>query len=145
MTTTITVESRQVGQKRQLSPQYSIPYHPQWQTSGGQTTLRDLIQHIVLEEVEAFRHRQEERRLFHALTAQEISTAVIVGKIDPGGHELIQDVSDDSAIAVALQAFEDGLYYVFLDNSQKTDLDATVYISPNSTVTFIRLVPLAGG
>jgi hypothetical protein len=55
------------------------------------------------------------------------------------------EVDDDVAVAVALQAFEDGLYFVFLDGQQQEDLDAEVRLRPDSTLTFIRLVALAGG
>ena len=42
-------------------------------------------------------------------------------------------------------AFGDGLFLVLLDGRQETDLDARVEVGPGSTVTFVRLVALAGG
>lgn len=145
MSATITVEGKQLGSKKRLFPDRFLPYPPAFQESGGQTTLRDLISRIVLEEVVAFRQRQEEQRLLRALTAAEITRGVEVGKIDPGGRDLDQAVDDDAAVSTALQAFEDGLYYVFIDGEQQAELDRTVYVGPSSTVTFIRLVALAGG
>lgn len=145
MTATITVEGKQLGNKKRLFPDRFIPYPPQWQTSGGHTTLRDLISRIVSEEVANFRQRQDERRLIRALTAQEISDSVEAGKVDPGGRDLKQAVDEETAVTTALQAFEDGLYYVFIDGNQQTDLNNTVYVGPDSTVTFVRLVLLAGG
>lgn len=145
MTATITVTGKQLGNKKQLFPDYFIPYPPQWQTSGGRITLRDLISRIVSEEVANFRQRQDERRLIRALTAKQISTGVVGGKVDPGGRDLEQSVDEAAAVATALQAFEDGLYYVFIDGDQHTDLNSTVYVNPDSIVTFIRLVLLAGG
>ena len=41
--------------------------------------------------------------------------------------------------------FIDGLYYVFLDDVQQENLDERVYLKPNSRLTFLRLVALAGG
>lgn len=145
MTATITIEGKQLGRKQRLFPDRQVPYPPDWQRSGGRTTLRDLITRIVLNEVTAFRQRQEERRLYRALTAAQITQGASTGKIDPGGRELNQLVDDNTAVATALQAFEDGLYFAFIDGQQQKALDATVYVGPNSTVTFVRLVALAGG
>lgn len=145
MTATITVQAKQLGRKRALFPDRSIPYPPTQQAPGAQMTLRDLISWIVAKEVESFRQRQDERRLIQVLTAQEISAGVEAGKIDSGERDLKQTVDEDSAIATALEAFTDGLYYVFIDGSQQTNLDSPVYVKPDSTVTFIRLVLLAGG
>jgi hypothetical protein len=145
MTATLTIEGKQLGRKQRLFPDRQVPYPPDWQHSGGRTTLRDLITRIVLDEVATFRQRQEERRLYRTLTAAQITQGASTGKIDPGGRDLDQVVDDDTAVAIALQAFEDGLYFVFIDGQQQKDLDAIVYVSPNSTVTFVRLVALAGG
>ena len=62
-----------------------------------------------------------------------------------GGSDLQQDVDDETAVANALQAFVDGIYYVILDGTQCRDLDEQVVVADDSTVTFLRLVPLAGG
>jgi hypothetical protein len=142
---TITVAGKQLGSRKPLFPDQGFPYPPDYQRSSGRTTLRDLITRIVLEEIAAFRQRAEERRLLRALTATEIARGVETGKIDSGGRELDQNVDEDTAITTALQAFEDGLYYVFIDNKQYQELDAPIVVGPTSTVTFIRLVALAGG
>ncbi len=41
--------------------------------------------------------------------------------------------------------FVDGFYFVFIDDEQQQYLDGEVYLKPNTHVTFLRLVPLAGG
>jgi hypothetical protein len=46
---------------------------------------------------------------------------------------------------VALQAFEDQLYFVFIDGVQQQHLDQPVRVQSGSRVLFVRLVPLAGG
>jgi hypothetical protein len=58
---------------------------------------------------------------------------------------LQQQVDSDEAVAVALQAFEDGLYFVFVDDLQQTQLDSEVFLKTNSKVVFLRLTALAGG
>ena len=36
-------------------------------------------------------------------------------------------------------------FFVFLDDEQATDLDAALSPAPDSTLLFVRLVPLVGG
>jgi len=111
--------------------------------------LRDLIEHIVRNELYMFRLRQKEHHLLHVLSPQAISAAAATGKIAMGGPDELRrnmgEIDDETAIITALQAFEDGLYFVFLDGRQLFELDAAVELSSTSTVTFIRLVALVGG
>lgn len=145
MRETITIEGKQLGSKRALFPDYSLPYPPAAAARAGRMTLRDFIGHVVGEEVLAFRRRQEARHLFRVLTAREIAAGAERGKIDPAGRELDQEVDDAAAVATALQAFEDGIYFVFVDGKQYTALDEVVVVNPGSTARFVRLVALAGG
>ncbi|MEM8780128.1 MAG: hypothetical protein AAGF26_14900, partial [Cyanobacteria bacterium P01_G01_bin.49] len=70
---------------------------------------------------------------------------VLQGKVDMGGKDYEQDVDIDGAIETALQAFEDGFYYVFIDDEQIETLDQLVVLKENSQLLFLRLVPLVGG
>ena len=108
-------------------------------------TLRDLLTQIVRSEVANFKDRQRQRRLLQVLSPAQISLGVEQGKVDLGGSDLAQEVDVDEAIATALQAFTDGLYFVFLDEQQQGNLDDVVTLQPDSQLLFLRLVPLAGG
>src|SRR5687767_5354567 len=123
MTANFIVESKQLGRRRPLLPDRAIPFPPELPAGGGRLTLRDLIGRVVREEVAAFRQRQEERRLFRVLTEAAINAGAAAGKIDPAGHEIVQETAEEEAMAAAWQAFEDGLYYVFVDGEQQTSLD----------------------
>lgn len=107
-------------------------------------TLRELITQIVRGEVQAFEQRQQERKLVRILTEKEIEAGLEKGRVDSGGRDLHQEVDADQAIATALQAFEDGIYLVFLDDEEQRELDRQVYLQPDSKLTFVRLVLLAG-
>lgn len=142
---TITIRGRTLGSRRTLFADWSIPLPPQWQEEGG-VTLRDLIQRVVAQEVQAFRQRQETRQVFRALTSRQIAEEAERGKIDMGGSEVeIQDVDEDEAVAIAWQAFEDGLYLVVIDEQDIREIDQEIHVRPDSRVTFIRLTMLAGG
>jgi hypothetical protein len=112
---------------------------------SSELSLRSLLSHIVQAEVNAFESRQAERRVLRMLSPAEIQWGVEQGKIESGGSDLEQKVEVEAAIDVALQAFQDGLYYVFIDDQQIEDLDATVTLQPASQLLFLRLVPLVGG
>lgn len=140
----LTIEGRQFGRGRTLFPAWQIPLG----AASEEIPLRALIARIVREETAAFRERQAQRQTLQALTAQEIAAGAAAGKIDSGGHageRELQTVDDDQAVAAALQAFEDGVYYVFVDDQQVERLDDTVSLRDGSRMTFLRLVALAGG
>jgi hypothetical protein len=139
----LTVEARLIGRAKQNIPQWQIPLPPELQNPSH--TLRDLIAQVVREEVTAFQCRQKERQITQVLTQIELEQALLRGKIISGGQDLSQAVDEEVAVATALQAFEDGLYLIFLDDQQQTDLDESVILHSHSHLTFIRLVALAGG
>lgn len=141
---TITVEAKVVGQRRPVFTDWRVPLPPD--ADGRRPlTLRDLITVVVSNEVEAFKQRQEERRLARVLTKEQIEEGAAKGKIESGEREFTQEVNTDAAVGTALQAFEDGLYFVFLDDVQQERLDQEVAVKNDSHLMFVRLVALAGG
>jgi len=112
-----------LGKRKPLFLDWSIPFPPEW-GDGDHLTLRELITRIVLDEFTAFKERQEERRLARALSVVQIGQAMECGKVDSGGRKLDQDVEEEVAVATALQAFEDGLYLVVVDDEEQRNLDA---------------------
>lgn len=145
MSASIMVEGKVAGQKRSLFTDWRIELPPVDENQGDHLKLRDLITLIVMKEVEAFQLRQEERKLSRVMSRQEIERSAVTGKVDPGERDLQQRVNVDQAVGVALQAFEDGLYFVFVDDVQQTSLDSEVYLKTNSKVLFLRLTALVGG
>lgn len=45
----------------------------------------------------------------------------------------------------AQSVFCDGKFFIFIDDKQQESLDTEILLAPESTVQFIRLVPLIGG
>ncbi len=136
----LTVQGKALGRKKPLFDDFSVT-----PPTTGNLTLRSLIGHVVRQEVLAFKNRQAERRLLRALTAKQIDEALAKGKVDSGGSTLDQTVDVDAAIAAAIEAFQDGLYLVVLDETDLKDLDAPLTLTETSRLTFIRLSLLAGG
>ena len=145
MSITLTVEGKVVGQKRPIFADWHVELPPVNENNGDRLKLRDLITSIVVKEVDAFITRQEERKLARVMSRQEIEQGVERGKVDAGERDLGQKINTLEAIATALQAFEDGLYFVFIDEVQQTNLDSEVFLKANSKVIFLRLTALVGG
>lgn len=147
MQTLINFQAKMIGKKRPLIPNWAIPI-PEDLQQRKVIKLRDLIALVVYQEVEAFKSRQAERRFSRVLTQGQIENAAKLGKIDAAEHPLEAGVVEPDykqAVQNALSAFQDGLYYVFLDDIQVEHLDEPVNLTTNSQIIFLRLVPLAGG
>jgi hypothetical protein len=140
----LTISGKALGKKKPLFADFSIPFPPDL-GDGGAVTLRDLIDRVVRSEVDAFKQRQEERRLVRALTSSDIEKGAVRGKVDMGGRDLKQEVNVEQAVGTALEAFEDGLYLVVVDGQEQRSLDSQVFLQPDSRVAFVRLTMLAGG
>lgn len=142
---TIAVTGKVLGRSKPLFTNWRVPLPPSISDGGEVLTLRILLTQIVLTEVEAFHTRQEQRRLINVLTKAEIEQKFLLGKIDMGGEDLNQEVNPQIAVGSALQSFEDGLYFVFIDDIQQHKLDSEVIVKSDSELLFLRLVPLVGG
>lgn len=145
MSVNILVDGKVIGQKRPLFTDWHIELPPVDERNGDRLRLRELITSIVAKEVDAFITRQEDRKLARVMGRQEIAQGEERGKVDPGERDLEQSVDKEESVAVALQAFEDGLYFVFIDDVQQINLNSEVFLKTDSKVVFLRLTALVGG
>jgi len=141
---TLTVCGRAIGSRRPLFADWSVPIDPDDVGGRSGLTLRDLIALIVRAEIESYVIRHEARRLDRVLSRKDIDTGDAAGRIAPEARESPAPPNFDEALDTALQAFEDGLYLVVIDGCEMQDLDAQVFVKPESRITFVRLVFLAG-
>ena len=140
----LTIGAKALGRKKPLFADWSIPLPPELHDEG--VSLRDVITRLVVGEVAAFKKRQSQRQLVRVLSAQDIDQGAEKGRIALGGSAVLpQEVDEDAAVATALQAFEDGLYLVVIDEEEQRSLDNQVFLQPESRITFLRLTLLAGG
>lgn len=140
----LTVSAQAIGRRKPICDPFSVP-PPAAIATGRGVTLRELLDHVVRSEVEAFKTRQAERRLLKALTATQIDDGLASGKVSAGGSDLDQKVNPDDAVATAVEAFSDGLFLVIVDDAEVKELDAPVPLTSTSKLTFVRLTMLAGG
>ncbi len=140
----LTVEAKVLGQSRPALAPWEVTLAARTAENGA-LRVRDLLTTIVTQEVEAFRERQTQRRLTRVLLPEDIARGAAAGKVDMGGHDLAQPVNTSEAVRAALQAFEDRLYYAFLDGQQLQTLDEEVTVPQGARLMFVRLVALIGG
>ncbi len=77
---------------------------------------------------------------------RDIDEGLEKGKIESGASEVgVQEIDAEAAVGTALQAFEDGLFLVAVDDRQHRELDRQVFLQADNRITFIRLTLLAGG
>ena len=132
---TISVNVKQLGKKRNKISE--MPFF----LENKPHSLRELITESVRTCVIAYNGRLNAEAT--PLSLEDITAMSELGKIAFGMSEgAPADIS--KAVDDAILAFEDGLYRVFIGEDELTELDGSIELNEDSSVTFIRLVMLAG-
>lgn len=148
----LTIEAKIVGRPKQGFSDWKLTLPSEIATDSKNWQLHHLLSWVVQQGVAAFQERQQNQTLTQLLTNSQIELlASSLGKVSMGGKQqqeasrpVVVDISE--AIQTALQAFEDGIYFIFLDGQQLTDLAQPVsFKTEGSKLLFVRLVALAGG
>lgn len=117
-------------------------------------TVGELIRRTVEEQVrelvgrrklDALQARQALARQY--LTEDEVGAQARQGAVRyPSSHPpSIPRISPQAEVQKALAAFERGSYMVMIDGKRKERLDEEITFAPGTRVTFLRVMPLAGG
>jgi hypothetical protein len=107
--------------------------------SGETISVRELIRQRVLQEVEEFNNRQP--AVFRMLDQPSESERTL------NGFKFHKPRLVDPATQYqrALEAFEGNGFIVIVDERQIESLDTEISLRPETSVTFLKLVPLVGG
>jgi hypothetical protein len=107
--------------------------------SSTRLTARDLIRERIRQEVEDFNRNQSD--LYHGLVKPADTERTL------NGFRFRERRSLDwqEQFAKAIEGFERNAFILLVDDSQVDDLDHVIPISPQTQVTFVKLVPLVGG
>lgn len=103
------------------------------------STLYDLLLQITYHEF--WKHHSGNEKV---LSLTEINDLSQYGKISFGNMYNEQKEPFEKAQQVMCQDFKDGLFRVFIDGQEYTDLDEAIVIEENSEVVLIKLVMMAG-
>jgi hypothetical protein len=109
-----------------------------------QVTVRELIRSRVYQEVTEHNARLvlDGSRTFRGLVQPLLEERVLNGERSPRAQ---RRVDWEAQYQRALEAFGRNGFLLLVDDQQVLDLDAEVVLRPDSTVTFLKLVPLVGG
>lgn len=136
----ITVKAKQAGRKHALIENKTIEIDD----IGTNPTLSELLKAVVKQQVEEYNSKTAEKTLLPFLSKEEIDSQVSSGKVGFGTIYSENKADLEKAQETALQAFEDGMFAVFADETEISKLDETINFTDETIITFIRLTFLAG-
>lgn len=111
---------------------------------GEPCLLKDFLERVVRQQVNAYNQKREEKTLFSFLQETEISQAAEAGKVSFGEIYNRDKADETKALETVRLAFIDGLIAVFIDDTQVENLEQEITLQENTVVTFVRLTFLAG-
>lgn len=104
-------------------------------------TIRELIRERVYQEVQDFNLQQAQQPVFRGLVMPTDAEQTL------NGYELKtkRQIDWQEQFDKATTAFEAGSILVLVNDRQADSLEERVTITPGTTVSFLKLVPLVGG
>ncbi len=133
----VIVETKVVGTKDTESLHVPIP--------ADIGSLRDLLAALVRHELASYERRRAVSKALRVLTPADLARGVETGAYGREARAVTAPPPEAQAIERAVEAFTDGLFFVFIDDVQVEELDGAVAVRPDSTLRLVRLVALAGG
>ena len=107
--------------------------------SGEKISIRELIRQRVTQEVEEYNSRQP--AVFRMLVQPSDTERTLNGF----KFHKPRLVDPETQYEKAIEAFEGNGFIVLVDNYQIESLDTRIALQPETSVTFLKLVPLVGG
>lgn len=107
--------------------------------SGEKITVRELIRQRVTQEVQEFNTSQP--AVFRMLVQPSDAERTLNGF----KFQKPRFVDPAEQYKKALEAFESNGFIVLVDDYQMESLDTEITLQPETSVTFLKLVPLVGG
>lgn len=132
------VKIKALGKRKDVLP--PLPY----ELPEGIGSLRELLTAFVEAEVDRYNGKDPESPLLSCLTVEEIEAQSETGKVSFGRLWSDQKADKAKAVKTAIQAFDDGLVRVLMDEAELFQLDAPLCIREGAVFTFVRLTFLAG-
>lgn len=133
------INLKQIGERKQKITPIDFTYEP------APGTVRELIIQTVTGCVNSYNERvRAGENNARPLSQNEINDRANIGKIAFGITYSNKEQDIEQAASNALQAFEDGIYRIFLNEKELEKLEDPIDARENDSLTFIRLTMLAG-
>jgi predicted transcriptional regulator len=120
-------------------------------TIEEEITLEELIRRTVHEEIRAVAAEDQssnETRWRGFLTQAEVDARAARGKVSLKGHtrmDMVKEIDAGAEVQRAIRAFTTGAFLVLAGERQVEDLQHKLTFKEQTQVTFLRIMPLAGG
>jgi len=133
MATTITVQDKLTGGQ----DSYEFPL----ELLKERVTVRELIRSRVFQEVKDYNAKAASGGIFRGLVKPTDAEQEL------NGYRLRthRQIDFQQQYDVAIEAFEKSRFLLLVDDRQVDTLDEEIDVTPKTQVTFLKLVPLAGG
>lgn len=132
------INLKQIGKRRNVIDRQALTL------ASAPATVAELIVAVVCWQVEEYNERLEQSELLNYLTDEEVRQKSVVGKIGFGDIYNRVPAQADNAVRTALQAFEDGIFRLFVNETELDSLQTELSLQEGDTLTFIRLTLLTG-
>lgn len=106
--------------------------------------VRELICEAVHTCVESYNKRFDSKENNIVLSEEEIGDMSEIGKVAFGINYGGRRADEEKALDTALQAYEDGIFRIFLGEHELNDLTESISINEGDSLTFVRLTMLSG-
>lgn len=132
----LTLQLKRLGKKKVKQVPFTLQETPK--------NLEELLIGCVKHQVEAFNKKRLEVNVIGFLSPAEIQEQAQSGKVDFGEINNKDLANLEKAIDNVLLAFKDGLFVVFVDDNEITDLKTPLELTSDSVIAFIRMTFLVG-
>jgi len=102
-------------------------------------SIRDIITERIYQEVE--KYNQQTANYKYSLVKPKEDEI----RLNNPKNKKRRLINAEKQVEVALKAFDNNGFFLLVDNLQAENLDQTVEIKSNTSVSFIKLTPLVGG
>lgn len=137
----IQIRVKQLGKRKWIITP-TILHIPELTTG---VTLQKFLELVITQQAGAFNAKIDSPQIVNFLLPEELEKKASTGKVGFQENYNQQKANITGAVELALTAFKDGLYKVYLDDTELEQLEEVVEFSEQSTFTFIRLTFLSGG
>lgn len=132
------INLKQIGKRRNVIDRQEV------MLVTAPATVAELITAIVCRQVEEYNDRLEQSELLNCLSDEQVRQKATVGKVDFGELYNRVPAQAEEAVRTALQAFEDGIFRLFINEIGVDGLQTPLSLQEGDTLTFIRLTLLTG-
>ena len=128
-----------IGKKRAY-----VNLHPIVVDITSKTTVNELLQAVVNQQVESFNQRNESKNLHTFLSEEVVKEKAGSGSVRFGDRPNLTKASNKEAFETVSLAYRDGLIALFHNDKRLDSMEETLELQESDSISIIRLTFLSG-